>query len=102
MNAFMLLLCLGGVNAETEEVVDDPSARAYKTYCVSCHGEEGQGSPLGGPPLIRALSKKEDAELSKSIQEGIGFMPPYNRYFDSAESQAMVEYLRERFGEKSP
>jgi len=102
MSAFMLLLCLGGVNAETEEVVDDPSARAYKTYCVSCHGEEGQGSPLGGPPLIRALSKKADAELSKSIQEGIGFMPPYERYFDSAESQAMVEYLRERFGEKSP
>ena len=101
MNAFMLLLCFTGVNAETEEVVDDPSAKAYKTYCVSCHGEKGQGSPLGGPPLIRAL-KKEDAELSKSIQEGKGFMPPYGRYFDDPESQAMVEYLRERFGEKNP
>ena len=101
MSAFMLLLCLGGVNAETEEVVDDPSARAYKTYCVSCHGEKGQGSPLGGPPLIRALNK-EDAELSKSIQEGKGFMPPYGRYFDEKESQAMVEYLRERFGERNP
>ena len=33
MNAFMLLLCLSGVNAETEEVVDDPSAKSYKTYC---------------------------------------------------------------------
>ena len=102
MNMLVFLLSLNGAIAETEEVVDDASARAYKTYCVSCHGEEGQGSPLGGPPLIRALSKKADAELSKSIQEGIGFMPPYNRYFDEKESQAMVEYLRERFGEKSP
>ena len=102
MNAFVLLLCLGGVNAETEEVVETPSAKDYKTYCVSCHGEKGQGSPLGGPPLIRALSNKEDTELSKSIQEGIGFMPPYGRYFDEKESQAMVEYLRERFGERNP
>ena len=101
MNAFMLLLCLGGVNAETEEVIETPSAKAYKTYCVNCHGEEGQGSPLGGPPLIRALSK-EDTELSKSIQEGKGFMPPYGRYLNEEESKAMVDYLQERFGEKSP
>ncbi len=101
MNAFMLLLCLSGVSAETEEVIESPSAKAYKTYCVSCHGEEGQGSPLGGPPLVRALSK-EDTELSKSIQEGIGFMPPYGRYFDEGGTQAMVDYLQERFGEKSP
>ena len=101
MNAFMLLLCLSGVNAETEEVIENPSAKAYKTYCVGCHGAKAQGSPLGGPPLIRVLSK-EDAELSKSIQEGKGFMPPYGRYFDDAESQAMVDYLQEKFGEKSP
>ena len=101
MNAFVLLLYLGGVNAETEEVIETPPAKDYKIYCVGCHGEEGQGSPLGGPPLIRVLSK-EDAELSKSIQEGKGFMPPYGRYFDDAESQAMVDYLQERFGEKSP
>ena len=30
MNAFMLLLCLSGVNAETEEVIEDPSAKATK------------------------------------------------------------------------
>ena len=96
----MLLLSLSSVSAETEEVIENPSEKTYKVYCASCHGEEGQGSPLGGPPLIRALSNKEDAQLSKSIREGIGFMPPYGRYFDDVESQAMVEYLRERFGEK--
>ena len=101
MNAFMLLLCLSGVNAETEEVIENPSAKAYKTYCVGCHGAKAQGSPLGGPPLIRVLSK-EDAELSKSIQEGKGFMPPYGRYLNEEESKAMVDYLQEKFGEKSP
>ena len=32
MNAFVLLLFLSGASAETEEVVDDPSAKAYKTW----------------------------------------------------------------------
>ncbi|HEX6593471.1 MAG TPA: c-type cytochrome [Bacillota bacterium] len=58
--------------SDVEIDVDDPGYAVYENSCMSCHGDELEGSPAG-PALIGTEYDKE--EIAKIAVEGIGSMP---------------------------
>jgi mono/diheme cytochrome c family protein len=65
-----------------EQPANDSAASTYKTNCVSCHGADGRGSPVG-KSLHAAdfhsvqVKQQSDAQLATVIAEGRGNMPPF-------------------------
>ena len=79
---YKLLLCsllLSSAAAQTQiQVGASPAGRAaFEGRCSGCHGADGNGGELG-PPIIRRLTTKDDAQLAALIREGLPArgMPP--------------------------
>ncbi len=93
-------------------------AGLYKQHCATCHGEQGQGTPVNGvrlyPPLAgnRMVLMKQPVNLVRAIAHG-GFgpatpghprpfgMPPFAQQLKDAEIAALATYLRQSWGAKA-
>jgi cytochrome c6 len=76
------------------------SAKAtFQTKCAMCHGPDGAGSEAGkslNVPDLRseAVQTLPDAELTKTISDGKGGMPPFKSSLSEAQIHALVKYAR--------
>lgn len=83
-------------------------ADAYKTFCLRCHGEQGDGH---GPiaiyldPYPRDLTKagfmnsKPLDRLTKSIKEGVAgtSMPAWGKVLDDSQVSGLLDYVQTTF-----
>jgi mono/diheme cytochrome c family protein len=97
-----------GDGAPTNPVpADDTSiargAQLFKTNCVMCHGETGQGTGTIAAFLIKKkpadltsplVQTKTDGTLFMTISNGFGFMPAMNENFTVRERWDLVNYVR--------
>jgi len=79
---------------------EDKAKAAYKTNCVSCHGSDGGGTPLGKSMQAADLrspqvQSKSDTELAQVITEGKNNMPAFKNTLNPEQVQGMVKYIRE-------
>jgi mono/diheme cytochrome c family protein len=89
--------------AESPEVVwaADDGKTVYAKKCASCHGDKGEGKPTIAKMMkveFRHLGSKEvqaksDAELAKSITEGIDKMKPV-KGLSEGEVTAVIAHVR--------
>lgn len=82
----------------------DPSpAEVFSKQCAACHGAKGKGdgpaavafnprpADFTNPELFRA---RTDADLAKSITEGVRGMPPFGAQLAPAMIPELVRYVR--------
>jgi cytochrome c oxidase cbb3-type subunit III len=83
--------------------------QVFKTYCVGCHGDAGQGDgfnsfsldphprDLGDPAFQKSKSNAELADAIRRGGSGVGLsslMPPWGRTLDARHVDAVVLYVR--------
>jgi cytochrome c oxidase cbb3-type subunit III len=100
---FAALLLAGPVLAN-EQAPDN-----YRTYCVQCHGSQGNGKGINIRDMsvqprdhtdAKSMSGRTDDELFKVIKEGglsidkSVLMPPWGDTLNDDEISAMVQHLR--------
>lgn len=97
------------------EAVLNEGRRLYRSFCVDCHGADGQGKPPAYPPLAgnRALSLTPAVNAIRMVLHG-GFppgtagnprpygMPPYGHELDDAQVAALLSYVRDSWGNAAP
>ncbi len=81
----------------------------YRTYCVQCHGSQGNGKGINIRDMsvqprdhtdAKAMSGRTDDELFKVIKEGglsidkSVLMPPWGNTLSDGEIRDMVHHLR--------
>ena len=74
----------------------------YKTRCVICHGDKGEGDGPAGkaltPPAANhttaAVQTQTDGELFWKVSEGRGAMVGWKLILSEEERWALVNYLR--------
>ena len=91
-------------SAQTKEAAADN----YKTYCVQCHGMQGNGQGINVRDMsvqprdhtdAKSMSTRTDADLFKVIKEGglsidkSVLMPPWGDTLSDDEIHDMVQYL---------
>ncbi len=89
------------------EVVTDPQAAAYdlalhgqavyQTYCVQCHGEEGDLQMAGAKNL--KISKVTMPEIKAIVKNGKGAMMGYSDVLTEQEIEAVSTYTNTLKGE---
>ncbi len=82
----------------------------YKTYCVQCHGLEGDGKGINVADMstqprdhtdAKEMSARTDAELFKVIKDGgqsitkSVLMPPWSSTLSDEEIEGLVKYLHQ-------
>ena len=78
---------------------NNSAASSYKTNCVSCHGQNGRGSPVG-KSLHTAdfhsaqVRQQSDAQLAAVVAEGRGNMPAFGTRLSKDQIDALVKYIR--------
>jgi mono/diheme cytochrome c family protein len=75
------------------------AASTYKTNCVSCHGQDGRGSPVGKSLHIAdfhsaQVQQQSDAQLAGVVAEGRGNMPAFGTRLSKDQIDALVKYTR--------
>jgi cytochrome c oxidase cbb3-type subunit III len=100
MIAALLLLTVTFALANDQGKSNETGRSAFKANCISCHGPDGAGTPLGKSihaPDLRSqdVQKKSDAELAETIAEGKGDMPSFKRILDPEHIAAVIAYVRE-------
>jgi len=90
------------------QTVTDPE-ETYAQQCAPCHGKEGHGD---GPAAIafnprptdfentEFWAEHSDQQIDSVITSGTGSMPPMPTALSPEEREALIKYLREKFGEK--
>jgi mono/diheme cytochrome c family protein len=78
---------------------NNSAAAAYKTNCVSCHGQDGRGSPVGKSLHVAdfhsaQVQQQSDAQLAGVIAEGQGNMPAFGSRLSKDQIDALVKYIR--------
>ncbi|WP_305907942.1 cytochrome c [Methylomarinum sp. Ch1-1] len=99
------LLLISSADAGAETAKDN-----YKTYCVQCHGMEGNGKGINVADMstqprdhtdAKEMSARTDAELFKVIKEGgqsinkSVLMPPWGSTLSDEEIEGLVNYLHQ-------
>jgi mono/diheme cytochrome c family protein len=81
------------------QAANNSAASTYKTNCVSCHGQDGRGSPVG-KSLHTAdfhsaqVQQQSDAQLAGVVAEGRGNMPAFGTRLSKDQIDALVKYIR--------
>jgi mono/diheme cytochrome c family protein len=67
--------------------------QTYRADCAACHGERGEGTPLGSPLTAPDRKASGRAALYRALAEGTPktAMPRYSAY-DAATMRALVDY----------
>jgi len=69
-----------------------PASEAYSQLCVTCHGDDRQGS--GGVPALTGLNARIGRdELVSSILGGGSRMPAFGAWFDESAAGRLADYL---------
>lgn len=109
LRAAVLILSLAypAIGAADEPAMDGPTA--YKTFCVSCHGETGLGDGLAAAALdprpasfgdAAFWASRDDKQLFQAIKEGglaVGkspLMAPWGGVLDDTQIHALLTYLK--------
>ena len=76
-------------------------ASVFRENCVSCHGENADGSGLDGrklspkPANLHTISRSHaDGEFAYKIRVGRGAMPGWGETLDETEIWSLVNYIR--------
>jgi len=100
-----LVLTVAPVLGQAKETAADN----YRTYCVQCHGMDGNGKGVNIRDMsvqprdhtdAKAMSGRSDEQLFKVIKEGgpsidkSVLMPPWGDTFSDEEIRDMVTHLR--------
>jgi mono/diheme cytochrome c family protein len=74
-------------------------AKAYQTFCAGCHGADGTGTYAQAPSFARGERlDKSDEELMRSMTNGKGAMPAWNKTLPQALLSYTLAYVRVRIG----
>lgn len=102
---FTLLLLTLSVSINAETAKDN-----YRTYCVQCHGLEGNGKGINVADMstqprdhtdAKEMSARTDQELFKVIKDGgqsiskSVLMPPWSSILTDEEINGLVKYMHE-------
>lgn len=94
---------------DTQAAASQPGQTHYVTYCVACHGAQGQGNTLvGGTPLNNDiwLYGGDDAAITASIVNGrMGNMPAQGPIVGEEKAHVLAAYiysLRTKAQSKAP
>jgi mono/diheme cytochrome c family protein len=95
-----LLLAASLAAARDNGDANDAGRTTFKGACISCHGEDGPGTPLGKSlqaPDLRSknVQKKSEAELAQTVSEGKGNMPPFKASLSPEQITAVINFVRE-------
>lgn len=79
----------------------EEGAKLYKTYCASCHGEQGRGDgPASAgltprpPDLTHVTEHHRDGEVAWKIATGRGAMPGWKNTLSEKQIWNVVNYLK--------
>lgn len=78
--------------------------KVYNTYCVACHGADGQGMNGLAANFVadKTRLQKDDATLVKNVREGysgsVGVMPPWGAVVDEPSAYDVIAYVRSEWG----
>ena len=111
MNKYsMLIAIIFAVGLQTQVACAESAVDNYRTYCMQCHGMEGNGMGVNIRDMsvqprdhtdARAMGGRTDAELFKVIKEGglsinkSSLMPAWADTFTDNEIHDLVKYLRQ-------
>lgn len=102
-----VLLC--AIFISLPAVAKETAADNYRTYCVQCHGLQGNGKGVNIRDMsvqprdhtdAKAMSSRSDDGLFKVIKEGglaidkSVIMPPWADTFSDEEIHDLVQYMR--------
>lgn len=79
--------------------------KVYNTFCVACHGADGQGMNGLAANFVADPSRlqQEDSLLVKRVREGysgsIGVMPPWGAVVNEPSAYDAIAYIRSEWGE---
>jgi len=83
----------------------DNGKKVYNTFCVACHGADGQGMNGLAANFVTDKSRlqQDDALLVKRVREGysgsIGVMPPWGSVVNEPSAYDAIAYIRSEWGE---
>lgn len=81
--------------AEVEAAHSDPALgrELYASDCAACHGDRGEGTPLGGPLAAADRRAAARGELYRAVVGGMPrtAMPRYSRY-DASALRSLLDY----------
>jgi mono/diheme cytochrome c family protein len=85
--------------ASSRPRANSAGTNTYKTACVSCHGADGRGSPLGkslhAPDLhSEQVQRQSVADLTQVITAGKNNMPPFGNRLTKGQIDAVTKYVR--------
>jgi mono/diheme cytochrome c family protein len=68
----------------------------YRSYCLTCHGDKGSGSPFTAGALKDAVRDIDDAALAGLIEEGLPgtSMPGFKKTLAKDQIEDVVQFLR--------
>jgi len=103
--ALLFSLATLGRLACAETGTSQKAASTFEDHCVSCHGSDGAGTPLGKRLQAPDLSSKEvqsqsSASLAHTISAGKNNMPPFTDRLSAQQIQAWADYVH-RLGKKA-
>ncbi|HKB59096.1 MAG TPA: cytochrome c [Gallionellaceae bacterium] len=105
-----LALVIAALLAASPVFAREAAKDNYRTYCVQCHGTQGNGKGVNIRDMsvqprdhtdAKAMSGRSDADLFKVIKEGglsidkSVLMPPWGSTLSDDEIRDMVQHLRE-------
>jgi mono/diheme cytochrome c family protein/HEAT repeat protein len=94
----------GRVRTEEEEQLYQMGQQLYSATCAACHGQDGQGTPVGkslaGAPLVNMGGEVFTAILLQGKEGDMGLMPPQTTLSDE-QLAAIITYVRGSFGNTS-
>ncbi len=69
----------------------------YSVYCHTCHGEQGQGTPLTGPVLIDRVKNDDPESVAETVAAGLGpkkpLMPSWRHTLSPDQIADIITYL---------
>ena len=85
--------------ASSRPPANSAGSNTYKTACVSCHGADGRGSPLGrslhAPDLHSGQVQRQSVtDLTQVITAGKNNMPPFGNRLTRNQIEAVTKYVR--------
>ena len=91
----MLLLLLLISWAKADDLVNDAN---YKTRCKVCHGPNAEGKPQMKIPALKTRADRNEAELTKAIEDGnptsTPKMPPFKDKLTADDIKTLVQEIR--------
>jgi len=109
MNKSALMFVLGALFLLPSVSQAETAADNYRTYCMQCHGMEGNGMGVNIQDMsvqprdhtdAKSMGGRTDAEIFKVIKEGglainkSALMPPWDGTFTDNEINDLVKHLR--------